>query len=95
MRVARIAALLFGVLIAGVGVGFWTAGLTDLSRCAGLCQLFVEHRFSAWQSVLLGVGASGAVLAVELAIAPDIRNVLARPVRWLHHDIGSAESRVG
>jgi hypothetical protein len=83
---------LFAAVVAatGVAVGASTASLTDLSGCRGLCIIFLEHRFTAWQSGLFGAAASAAVLAVALALSSQVRDRATRLMRWLHEDLASA-----
>ena len=87
MRIAKIVIQLTAVLAAGVVVGVGTAHLTYASSCVGLCQIFLEHRFAAWQSVLLGASASAAVLAAELALDSNLRGVSVRWTRRLNRDV--------
>jgi hypothetical protein len=87
MRIAKNLVMLAAALIAGIVVGVGTALLTDASSCRGLCEIFLEQRFAAWESVLLGAGASAAVLAAELALSSDLRSFSLRWIRWLNQDV--------
>jgi hypothetical protein len=79
--------MLVAALATGAAIGLWTALLTDVSSCRGLCVIFLEHRFAAWQSVAFGVAGSVAVLAAELAFDGELRSLGLRFVRWLNHDV--------
>jgi hypothetical protein len=81
MRIGKTLVMLAAVLTAGIVVGVGTAELTYASSCRGLCQIFLEHRFTAWQSVLLGAVASAANLAAELTLDSDLRKASLRWIR--------------
>jgi hypothetical protein len=99
VQVAKGVVMLVAVLIAGVAIGVWTALMTYASSCSGDirrtaldlagCNIFLEHRFAAWQSVLFGVGASAVLLAAELALSSRLRNVSRGLIRWLNQDLTS------
>lgn len=82
---------LFAAVVAaiGVAVGVCTAVLTYLPECRGLCAIVLEHRFTAWQSGLLGAAASAAVLAVAVAFSSQVRDRASRLMRWLNEDLTS------
>jgi hypothetical protein len=87
MRSAKIAGMLLAAVAAGVAIGVWTAVVTYASSCRGLCVIFLEHRFATWQSVLVGVSASAAVAAAELALDSDLRAASLRWIRRWGHDV--------
>jgi hypothetical protein len=72
-------------VVAGVGVGLWTAQLQALEQCPSYAGcptpygLALQPTFTAWQCAMFGAGAAVVVLLLSFAVArlPSARSLQA------------------
>jgi hypothetical protein len=95
-RGSRAATLDAGAALAGVTLGLWASMITYTYPPCGphlLCIIFLAHRFAAWQSALVGLGATIAILVVGGAMHPNFRRENVDSARmlkhWLFRDLSS------
>ena len=87
MHAVRTLLVYAAALAAGVVLGVWTAGMTYITTCFGLCNEFLVQRFAWWQSALFGAALLLGVVGVATVLSREFRGDTVGVVRWLNHDL--------